>query len=106
MWGEILRFVNDEEDVRETSSPYICKGCDYKLLILDHVVNADKFRTLGAEAVLYNSQVIEERLHVWVHLLLHVAREESHVAVGKRYYWPRKENLLVPFVLVQGSGKS
>src|SRR6185369_15762606 len=103
--GEVLRFVNDEDDVREAAAADVGQGDDVELFGLHQLVDFLVFAVALGELIFDDPQIVPERLHEGIDLRQHVTGEEADVAIRKGNDRPGEVDLPVLPALLQGSGQ-
>ena len=81
MRGEILRFVNDEKDIPEASSPDVGQRGNQDFLVLEHSLNSCCLSASRLEIVPDDIQVVHQRLDKRPHLAFLVPRQETDVLI-------------------------
>lgn len=86
--GEVLRFVDDKENLDQAAPADIGQRGDDQLLLLQKFADAAVFGLEGGVLVLDHPEIVVERLHIGVELGLDITGQEADIAVGKRHYGP------------------
>lgn len=100
--GEVLGFVDDEEDVGEAATANVSEGGYEDFFVFDHFVDGFGFFVFFVPLVFDEFEVVPEGLHVGVDFGFHVAGEVSDVFVGEGYDGACEVDLLVIASLFEG----
>ena len=76
VWCEVLRLVDDEENLDKTPTPDIGQGFNDQLLILQVLADPAKLRVSFHELVLDHAEIVIERLHVRIQLGVDITGED------------------------------
>jgi hypothetical protein len=80
---QVLRLVDDQELVRQAAATDVREGLDLDGAALEQLEKAAPTRRLGAALREQELEVVEDRLHPGVELLVDVSRQEADVAAER-----------------------
>ena len=105
MWCEVLGLVDDENHVGQRAAADVGQRGNLNLALRLHVLDGPCLALVGAKLVLDEVQVVEQRLHVGVDLLLRIAWQKAQIFVAQRHNGAGEDDLVVAVLLFEGACK-
>ena len=103
--GEVLGLIDDENDIGQRPASDVGQGRNLDFAIPLHVFDGAVLPLVGPKLALDELQVVKQRLHVGIDLLLCVAWEKAQIFVAEGHDGPGQNDLVEALVLFECPGQ-
>ena len=105
MGRQVLGLVHDEDHVGQGTATDVGERGDLNFALFAHVFNGPVLPLVGSKLAFDEVQVVEQGLHVRVHLFLRISGEVAQILVAQRNNGPGQDDLVEAVLLFERAGK-